>query len=289
VTHISNDNIQLVSNEAIKRAARAVVASAINGDFPIDPIIGPELSKTFSIINSVVKRHGHMLQRGLGDALAASGRFDVMNDVPMPITGAAHDLLTSENSSHDLAKIRLKSDSSVIRMVTIDLVVVDQESGWAGGYDVKRGNGATESRKRRPIEHDLRASRLVMASFLEKQGYEGIRNVTTGVIDCYGSSGFSKELKLTKEQLDEHFGVPVLSTIDAITTELQAALHAEMRRLLAPALKFLPHVQDAPSIADDESTHPLAKAVKLEDDEVHVARLMSARPMGPGLRHSRDS
>ena len=42
-------------------------------------------------------------------------------------------------------------------------------------------NGATETRKRRPIEHDLRASRLVLASFLAKYGYDDIRSVTK---DC---------------------------------------------------------------------------------------------------------
>ena len=30
-----------------------------------------------------------------------------------------------------------------------DIVVIDPEAGWAGAYDVKRGNGATETRRRR--------------------------------------------------------------------------------------------------------------------------------------------
>src|SRR6202011_1180887 len=170
MTPTSIDTAPLVSPAAIARASRAVIANAMAGDFPIDPVIGPDLSKSFSIINSVVKRHGLLIQRTLGDALAASGRFEVLTEVPLPITEAAHDLLTSQNSDRNLAKIQLKADSKIIRMVTIDLIVVDTESGWAGAYDVKRGNGATETRKRRPIEHDLRAARLVLASFLAKYG-----------------------------------------------------------------------------------------------------------------------
>jgi hypothetical protein len=279
VTQTAIDAIPLISPAAIVRASRAVIDNALAGDFPIDPVIGPNLSKTFSIINSVVKRHGLLIQRTLGDALAASGRFEVLTEVPLPITEAAHDLLTSQNSDRDLAKIQLKADSKIIRMVTIDLIVVDTQSGWAGAYDVKRGNGATETRKRRPIEHDLRASRLVLASFLAKYGYDDIRSVTTAVIDYYGASGFSKELKLTRE----HFGVPVLDTIDAMTAELQRALHAEMRTLLAPALKHLPRSKNEEvEVADLVAPLSAASGVKTEACENSIGLVLNARPAGPG-------
>jgi hypothetical protein len=282
MTPTSIDTAPLVTPAAIARASRAVIANAKAGDFPIDPVIGADLSKSFSIINSVVKRHGLLIQRTLGDALAASGRFEILTEVPLPITEAAHDLLTSENSDRDLVKIQLKADSKTLRMVTIDLVVVDTESGWAGAYDVKRGNGATESRKRRPIELDLRAARLILASFLAKYGYDGVRSVTSAVIDYYGASGFSKEMKLTREELDEHFGVPVVDTIEAMTAELQRALHAEMRNLLMPALTNLSHVADRPLGADIIVPPSVAENAETEIRENAIGRVLSARPTGPG-------
>jgi hypothetical protein len=74
------DAAPLVSPAAIARASRAVIANAMAGDFPIDPVIVTDLSKSFSIINSVVKRHGLLIQRTLGDALAASGRFEILTE-----------------------------------------------------------------------------------------------------------------------------------------------------------------------------------------------------------------
>lgn len=280
MTPTSIDSAPLVTKAAIARASRAVVANAMAGDFPIDPVIGPDLSKSFSIINSVVKRHGLLIQRSVGDALAASGRFEILTEVRLPITEAAHDLLTSENSDRDLEKIKLKADSKTLRMVAIDLVVVDTESGWAGAYDVKRGNGTTESRKRAPIEFDLRATRLILPSFLAKCGYEGIRSVTSAVIDYYGASGFSKEMRLTKEELDGHFGVPVIDTIDAMTAELQRALHAEMRNLLMPALTNMPHAE-APGA--EIIVPPLtAETAKAGIRDNAIGRVLNARPTGPG-------
>src|SRR4051794_29768166 len=104
------DTTPLVSAAAITRASRAVMDNAMAGDFPIDPIIGPDLSKSLSVINSVVKRHGLMLQKSLADALAATGRFEVLTEVALPITEAANALLASQNSDRDLAKIKLKAD-----------------------------------------------------------------------------------------------------------------------------------------------------------------------------------
>jgi hypothetical protein len=283
VTNASLDPAPLVSAAAIAHASRAVIANAMAGDFPVDPVIGPDLSKSFSVINSVVKRHGLMLQKSLADGLVASGRFEVLTETALPITEAANDLLTSHNSDRDLAKIKLKADSNVLRMVTTDLIVVDTECGWAGVYDMKRGNGATESGRRRPIEHGLRASRLVLASFLSKLGYEGITSVTSAVIDYYGASGFSKDLKLTREELDGHFGVPVVETIDAMTAELHRVLLGEMRTLLAPALALLPQ---APIKQADKAeigvAPPVVDDVQTETRESSIGRVLNARPSGPG-------
>jgi hypothetical protein len=282
VTPTSIDTAPLVSHAAIARASRAVIANAMAGDFPVDPVIGSDLSKSFSIINSVVKRHGLLIQRTLGDALAASGRFDILTEVRLPITEAAHDLLTSDNSDRDLRKIKLKADSNTLRMVAIDLVVVDTQSGWAGAYDVKRGNGTTESRKRGPIELDLRATRLILASFLAKCGYDGIRSVTSAVIDYYGASGFSKEMRLTGGELDEHFGVPVVDTVEAMTAELQRALHAEMRNLLTPALTNLPHATNQALGADTGVPNLVAENAEAKLPESAIGRVLNARPTGPG-------
>lgn len=280
---LDNQTAALVNPEAISRAARMAVAGALDGDFSVDPIVGPALSHSFSFIASVIQRHGLLIQRTVGDALAASGRFEVMCDTQIPLTETAHDLLTSQNSQHDLAKIRLKSDSKAVRIVTVDLVVVDPEAGWAGAYDVKRGNGATESRKRRPLEHDLRGIRLVLANHLVKLGYEGITKTTTGIIDYYGMSGFSREIKLVRDELDAHFGVPVVGHVDAMTEALKTALHAELPGLMEPALRKLARAVVVTAAAPAATVAESPDAVPTD---VALAGRLSARPVGPGPRRS---
>ena len=85
-------------------------------------------------------------------------------------------MLLARNAAEDLARINIRADASAERIVTVDLIVVDPEVGWAGVYDVKRGNGPVDGRTRRPIEHDLRAASMVLSSYLAKR--RGYRNIT---------------------------------------------------------------------------------------------------------------
>ena len=129
-----------VSKPALIRAAHNAVAGALAGDFPVDPIIGPELSRAISCIGSVVKRHGALIELGIAGALKANDRFIVLTNVPLPLTKGAAQLLDARNSDEDLANIRLSADSEAEGIVNVDMVVVDPEAGWAGAYEIKRGN-----------------------------------------------------------------------------------------------------------------------------------------------------
>jgi len=263
---------QLVTEKGVARAARQAVLGALGGDFSVDPIVGAAMSRCFSVIGSLIQRHGLLIQRTLADALVASGRFDVFSNIQIPLTEAANDLLASRNAPGNLAKIRLQSDSRAVRMVTLDLLVVEPEVGWAGGYDVKRGNGATDSRKRRPQEHDLKGVGMVLADHLVKLGYDRITEVTTGIIDYYGLSNFSREIKILGSELDEHFGVPVVAHVEALTEALRTALHAELPDLLRPAIQGLPGIA-APFPSPAEA----------------VSGRVNARPVGPGPRRAAPS
>jgi hypothetical protein len=152
------------------------------------------------------------------------------------LTKGATQLLDAKNADEHLGKIRLSADSEAEGIVNVDLVVVDPDAGWAGAYEIKRGNGVTEHGKRRPIVRKLKAARLVLASYVKQAGYGPVDKVTSAVIDYFGGSGFDSEFALTREQLDLHFGVPVTATVDAMTETTRDTLRAELPRLLAPVI-----------------------------------------------------
>ena len=127
-----NDLNNDVSEAALTRAAREAVAGALAGDFPIDPLIGKDLSRALSCIGSVVKRHGTLIELGIAGALVASDRFIVLPNVAIPLTKAALQLLDAKNTDVTLSKIKLSADSEADGIVNLDMVVVDPEARWAG-------------------------------------------------------------------------------------------------------------------------------------------------------------
>lgn len=278
---VESHTVPSVSDAALAHAAKTVVANAISGAFNEDPVIGPDLSRAIAVVNSVVKRHGNLLESTLANALVASERFDVLVNVAIPVTDAARELLLARNSAEDLARISIRADASAERIVTIDLVVIDPEVGWAGAYEVKRGNGAIDGRSRRPIEEDLKATGMVLSSYLAKRGYPNITRVTTGVIDYYGATGFNKKLKIGRDELDDHFGVPVREMLDKVTTCLRSALHTELPHLFATVLEAIQceKVKQQSCSARTDLMHEL-------DAESTLIEIINSRPTGPGPRRS---
>jgi hypothetical protein len=257
----------IITRQAAIRAAERTVASAFATEFSIDPVIGRDLSRSFSVVNSVVKRHGPLIARTLADTLRATGKFDVFTEMVVAVPPAADDLLMWRNSPTAPVRIRSRADSCSARPVTVDLVAVDRASGWAGAYDIKRGGGATEWHRRRPVEHDLLALRFVLDLHLGKSGFE-IGQVTTGVIDWIGSSGFNRDITLCRNDLDEHFGVPVVERIDQMTTALKRALHARLAMLKLPRVATEQWLESA-----------------IERD--NVTSILRARPGDPGRWRAR--
>ncbi|OSI67397.1 hypothetical protein BSZ21_17540 [Bradyrhizobium canariense] len=273
-------HIHSVSDGALARNAQTLVANAVASAFNEDPVIGPDLSRAISVVGSVVKRHGLLLQSTMANALAASGRFDVLVDVAIPIVDAANELLLARNSAQDLARINIRADAAADRIVTVDLVVIDPEVGWAGVYEVKRGNGPVDGRTRRPIEHDLRAASMVLSSYLAKRGYPNITRVTAGIIDYYGGTGFAKDFKVSRDELDSHFEVPVRETLDKVTLCLRKALLAELPTLFSTVITAVNR--------EDIKSEATASHIGLVPDppsgDATVSYFVSARPTGPGPR-----
>ncbi|MCA1536718.1 hypothetical protein I6F21_29770 [Bradyrhizobium sp. NBAIM03] len=273
-------HVHSVSAAALTRTAQTLVANAVAAAFNEDPVIGPDLSRAISVVGSVVKRHGLLLQSTAAHALAASGRFEVLVDAEIPIVDAANELLLARNSTNDLARISIRADAAAERIVTMDLTVIDEEVGWAGVYEVKRGNGPVDGRTRRPIEHDLKAARLVLPSYLAKRGYKNITRVTAGVIDYYGAAGFHKDFKISRDELDAHFHVPVRQSLDQVTSCLRTALLSELPNLFSTVIKAI-NRENARKDATSSATDLVPDATPTEEAVTHF---ISTRPTGPGPR-----
>lgn len=223
------------SGDPLLKAATDAVAAAVSTKFPLDEVLGPELSRLISTCASVVKRHGILLEKAFVEALQASGRFEVLHNCIIPITAAADGLVAS-NTAESLARLSLRYDQPAIRSVNQDLVVIDTRAGWAGAYSVKRGGGDMGPRLRKPLERDVASVRLLLRSYLRDLGYSTIDTTTSACIDYFGAAGLPPHLTVQGSDVDAHFGVPLIATVERMTRHLQDELHQAMPLLLSPLL-----------------------------------------------------
>lgn len=264
-------------HDVLLKAASDAVAAAVSTKFPLDELLGGELSRLISISCSVVKRHGILLEKAFVEALQSSGRFEVLHNPVIPITAAADGLLGS-NTAENLARLNLRYDQPAVRSVNQDIVVIDVACGWAGAYSIKRGGGDMGPRLRKPLERDVASVRLLLRSYLRDQGYSTIDVTTSACIDWFGAAGLPPHLTVQGPDVDAHFGVPVIATVDRMTHHLRDELHRAIPDLLRPLIQRFETLPPVQSRTVPDVTHTATEP----QDDASVKRLVEAIfPIGP--------
>ncbi|WP_334503190.1 hypothetical protein [Bradyrhizobium sp. AZCC 1678] len=89
----------------------------------------------------------------------------------------------------------------------VDMVVIDERNGWAGGYAFCWG-GSHSSRARRRIARDLLAVELVLRAYLARSSAsKDIAAVTVGIIDGAAHIAESDDLTLSLDEIADHFDI----------------------------------------------------------------------------------
>lgn len=225
--------VQTACSPELLAAAEAAVDGALGAVFALDPLLGPDLSQLASVLASVVKRHGHLLEAALAEALEDSGRYLVLRSVAMPITEATQELLRA-STPEQLRGKSVAMSGDVAQTVFLDLIAIDLETRRAILAEVKRGGGRSEARKRHQVEWVLRAAGLQGRAFLASLGIQ-VATARPILIDVYGRSGFAADLTATGTDLDAMFGVPVNAALEAVTRVLATRLRAAVPALVTTA------------------------------------------------------
>lgn len=214
----------------LKARIDMTVASAAECTFAVDPLMGDDLSRLSSFLSSLVKRDGAIVEAGICAALRRHSHMTVMTQVRMPITESAEKLVEANDAS-ELQRIALRADGAATRIAHFDMLVIDRQNQVARLVEIKRGGGETEVRKRRTTERNLLCGRLQLKAFLKTLGIP-VRRCEIWVIDYYGRSGFRPELTVTREGLDQLFGVPIVATTDATARAMRLGMLQRLPRFL---------------------------------------------------------
>ena len=148
-----------------------------------------------------------MLRDGAADALG--GTF--MNNPAQALTA---------NIAHD---------GQLERALQIDILVHDRERNTITSYEVKRGAGTHDAGKRRSMLRDLICTQVVLKSYAEERLGTGCDKASSHIIVYYGAESFGP-FTLTRDDLDAHFGVPIVEQVEEVNGYYRARVEQLLRQ-----------------------------------------------------------
>jgi hypothetical protein len=209
--------------ESVKPEVDRTIQALNAKRFTADPIAGAHFSKIVSLLSSAYKRHGFIIERGLLATLQQHEHLEVWEQRDFGVSLAADSMVDHLIGRPAEASTVTLSYGEQKRTLQVDLFVYHKETKVLRSDEVKRGFGLHDSGKRRSILRDLLCLQVLTKGYGEARGLE-IAEAYAHIIFYYGQCSIKKPFSLVREELDAHFGVPVVDSIEAINAYFQAQL-----------------------------------------------------------------
>jgi len=191
--------------------------------FASDPVAGVKYSRATSIVSSAYKRHGRILETALRESLRESNRHKVWQEDAFRVSRAADALVGSQ--TEDACRQTTLPYGDTVRTIQVDMVAFDSADQTIRAYEVKRGNGQFDAGKIRSIKRDLMCIQVLLKSYCEELAKLNPTGAESRIIFYYGVRWIPRPWSLVREELDGHFGFPVVARIEEANEYFRQRLH----------------------------------------------------------------
>jgi hypothetical protein len=192
--------------------------------FVQDPIAGLKYSRATSIVSSAYKRHGRILETALRESLRESNRHKVWQEDGFRVSRAADTLVGSQ--TEDACRRTTLPYGDSLRTIQVDMIAFDSADQTVRAYEVKRGNGQFDAGKIRSIKRDLMCIQVVLKSYAEELAKLKPVAAESKIIFYYGVRSIPRPWSLVREELDSHFGFPMVMRIEEANDYFRTKLYA---------------------------------------------------------------
>ncbi|BBE73278.1 hypothetical protein [Oharaeibacter diazotrophicus] len=278
------DGTRAVLPPALAEATDAAVAEAFARSYTPDPLIPEAVASIRSPLDSVLRRHGLLIESAIATALELSGGVDVLVQVAVPISQAALDLCVA-NAPDKTAALTLPVGSAVVKTAILDIVAYYPETGRLVAASVKRGGGAQGGSAARQDRLDLRAAGMILRGMLTSAG-RTVSSVEVITIDYYGRSGIISGHVVEGTALDAFFGALITPIVEAMTERMASAVSKRVQERLAALMPPTPKpmatqaretVAGATPVPGESIVVPMRPAAPLPT----LAECLSSLPLRP--------
>lgn len=210
------DEVRPLVDETLKRLATR--------KFREDPLLGADYSRRTSLAASAQRRHGHIIEAAFRCRLAHEPDFQVWETNAFAVSAVADGMVNAEKDRLNLLKASVPyGDQS--RRLQVDAFVYDVHRKTLASYELKRGGDHHDAGKTRSMFRDLLCTQVLLKSYGESLGLE-VKSALSYIVFYYGRGTIPKPFSLTRDDLNDHFGVDVRSAIEEVNAYFRQQLMA---------------------------------------------------------------
>ena len=166
-------------------------------------------------MSSAYKRHGFIIERAILEQLKLNPAFKAWDDRTFQVTSTADHIVDSAIGRPEDVFGSETAYRDGPRTLQVDAIVYEAKSRRIRAYEVKRGSGLHDAGKRRSILRDLLCLQILLRSYGQSRGLE-VADASSHIIFYYGQCSIRKPFSLTRDELDGHFGWPVLGPVEQV-------------------------------------------------------------------------
>jgi hypothetical protein len=208
--------------DRVKPVVEQTIEALSRKKFVQDPIAGTQYSRATSIISFAYKRHGRILEAAVRESLRESNRHRVWHEDRFRVSAAADALVGSQDE--DACRRSALPYGERSKTLQVDMVAFDHADQTIRAYEVKRGNGQFDAGKIRSIRRDLMCIQVLLKSYGETAKLTPV-GAEARIIFYYGMRSIPPPWSLTRDELDAHFGFPVVERIEQANEYFRERLH----------------------------------------------------------------
>ncbi len=229
-----------MSARAVPESLRRYIASraGIATDPGTDPLYADaEVKNLAKLTRSAETRAGHVIERAIVETLRASPEYTVLEPANLfPESAEALRLLDVLDLKTCMSDLHLPPGTRV-RGIELDLIAINHRRRTAAVYEIRRASGKIGYSASRDMLRKLVAAKMILRHFVhESLGIWPDRTEAYSVMWYQPSPGRSeplpREMILTRDDVDAHFGLGVREVVEAATAMHSRSVQAEVARLV---------------------------------------------------------
>lgn len=210
--------------ELLKPEIEKTIAALAEKKFRVDPLAGKKYSKIVSVLSSAYKRHGFILERAILEAVKRNSDLVVWEDPNFRVSNPADHNVDGIIHQPEEAFLTELPYGASHRTLQVDLIVFNKKSKHIASYEIKRGNGLHDAGKKRSILRDLLCQQVLLKSYAKSKGYMA-KTAHVHIIFYYGQCSIKKPFSLVADELDLHFGWPVIEAVETVNEAFKKRLN----------------------------------------------------------------